>query len=89
MNEYTGILLYEPELRFTRMGREVCTFYLKCDPPNDRISCVTWEKVARKVIEKEFKKGDKLDVAGIWQSRTFNGKVYRELNVRHFQQSSD
>lgn len=68
-----GRLTKDIELRQTNSGKEVCSFCIAIDGGKDNtyfVDCIAWE--ARAVnIAKYFHKGDKIGIAGMITTRTY------------------
>ena len=68
-----GRLTKDIEIRLTTNQKKVCSFCIAVDGLNDSayfIDCVAWEKRAEN-LGKYFHKGDKIGVAGLITTRTY------------------
>jgi single-stranded DNA-binding protein len=86
MSEITGIVIYEPELRFTMSGHELCTFEI--DTGTEKIRCVAWRDVAESIIDRNWLPGNEVTVSGTWKTRIWNQggetRTTREYIVKLF-----
>lgn len=71
-----GRLTKDVELRHTDSGKSVCSFCIAVDGVRDNvyfIDCVAWEARADN-ISKYFHKGDKIGIAGMITTRTWEAQ---------------
>lgn len=73
---FTGRLVYDPELKTTKSGLPVCTWRIAVKDPHKKdttyyFDCVTWRTQAE-FLTKYFRKGDMIAVTGHVSSRTYD-----------------
>ena len=89
-----GNVVYEPELKTTNSGVNVCRFRLAVKRPDDKdttdfIDCVAWRKTGE-LIDEYVAKGDKIGVDGYLTIRQYDGndgtkKTAVEIVVEEFE----
>jgi single-stranded DNA-binding protein len=73
MIQIQGELEFAPELRFTPMGKAVCTFSVIEVNSALIIRCEAWESLAEKIIELDLKARAEVTVRGYEKTRDFKG----------------
>lgn len=84
----SGRLVRDPELRYMKDDKPVCSFCIAVDRPGvkdkaDFIDCVAYDKKAE-FVAKYFRKGSRIEVSGIITTRTYetNGVKRKATEVR-------
>ena len=83
----TGVLIYDPEMRFTPSGRSHCTLHLNADELGMTVHAVGWQETGEKLAE--LSEGDIIRVTGNWKTRTFTAEqgeqTVEEFVIRSFE----
>lgn len=93
-NSWTGVgnLASDPEVRYTKNGKQVASFTLCCDTgfgenkKTEFVKCIAWESLA-KIVAEYLHKGSKCLVVGPmttrkWQDKDGNDRYTTEIIAR-------
>ena len=72
VESYTGLLHYDPELRFTPGGHAVCRMELVVDGTGELIYCDAWRELAETLAQ--FNRGDRFTFTGQTKTQTWKDR---------------
>ena len=92
----TGRLTRDPEMRYTKEGKAVCSFSIACNDSKEKVNyfdCQAWEKTAE-IITEYCKKGNKILITGRMNQQRWDdqdGKKHSKIiiNVSNFEFMGD
>jgi single-stranded DNA-binding protein len=78
----TGILQFEPELRYTPNGIAVCSFRLIDSITKTIQNCEAWESIGEDIVEADLKAEISIAVTGYHKIREYNKIKYDYFIVK-------